>query len=545
MRRSAFHCLSTAARKLASDDRGNAMVLVAAAIIPLTAVVGGGLDIARIHLAQSRLSQACDAAALAGRRAMSNEDIETAKPEATKFFNFNFPQGYMNTTAFTPSITKPEVGTVKVEASTNVPTTIMRIFSYGNVPIKVDCNATQNFDNVDIVLVLDTTGSMTQNIAGTKDLTDGDSASRMYGLRQAVMALYDELKPAQDQLAAQGLRLRYGIVPYSSTVNVGKLIYAKSPNYIVSGNYAYYSRTPEKDKKGKFTGWNYGPVNYDISSYVSGGSLVTPTGDNGANKTLTWGGCIEERKTTSSILSTSSTTSIPSGAYDLDVDFIPNSSDTKWKPFLAGAYAGDDDYPSAIYDDDQRTSSTNGAKQYRPQMACPREASRLAVMSRSDMQNYVNSLYSDGGTYHDIGMNWGTRFISSGGIFGSDNPSEFGSPVLRPVNRYIIFMTDGLIDTGPLYTAYGLEKHHGRVTGGYSTDNDQTGRHKQRFLMACNAAKQKGISIWSIVFSPDTEDSLKTCASNDDQYAQSKNSADLIAKFKEIGKNIGALRLSK
>ncbi len=71
------------------------------------------------------------------------------------------------------------------------------------------------------------------------------------------------------------------------------------------------------------------------------------------------------------------------------------------------------------------------------------------------MQNYVNSLYSDGGTYHDIGMTWGARFISRRRIFGADNPSVFND---RPVNRYIIFMTDGILDTGPLYTAYGLEK---------------------------------------------------------------------------------------
>ena len=38
------------------------------------------------------------------------------------------------------------------------------------------------------------------------------------------MALYDELAPIQTQLEANGLRLRYGVVPYSSTVNVGALI---------------------------------------------------------------------------------------------------------------------------------------------------------------------------------------------------------------------------------------------------------------------------------------------------------------------------------
>ena len=85
--------LAAAGQRLARNERGNTMAVIAGAIIPLAAVFGGGLDVARAHLAQSRLSQACDAAALAGRRAMTTEDIETAKPEANKFFNFNFPQG--------------------------------------------------------------------------------------------------------------------------------------------------------------------------------------------------------------------------------------------------------------------------------------------------------------------------------------------------------------------------------------------------------------------------------------------------------------------
>ena len=176
-------------------------------------------------------------------------------------------------------------------------------------------------------------------------------------------------------------------------------------------------------------------------------------------------------------------------------------------------------------------------------MACPQEARRLGTMTRDQMQTYVNSLFSDGGTYHDIGMSWGGRFISPNGIFGGDNPSVFND---RPVNRYVIFMTDGILDTGTsIYTAYGLEKIDKRVTGGWTSDADQTARHKQRFLIACNAAKQKGVSIWSIVFASASETTLKSCASSDDQYAISANSTELIAKFKEIGKNIGALRLSK
>ena len=76
-------------RDLMHDQRGNAMIIAAAAIIPIMATIGGGLDISRAYLVRARLNQACDAGALAGRRVMTDEDIATATPEALKYFNFN------------------------------------------------------------------------------------------------------------------------------------------------------------------------------------------------------------------------------------------------------------------------------------------------------------------------------------------------------------------------------------------------------------------------------------------------------------------------
>ncbi|QNP43213.1 TadE/TadG family protein [Sphingomonas daechungensis] len=520
MRKSVFKHLATACRRLARDNRGNTMAIVAGAIIPLTAVIGGGLDIARAHLAQSRLSQACDAAALAGRRAMSNEDIETAKPEATKFFNFNFPQGYMGTAAFTPTITHPDVGTVKVVAATTVPTTIMKIFSRASIPINVDCDATQNFDNIDIVLVLDVTGSMDNSISGEK---------KIVSLRKAVMALYDELAAAQAQLTSQGLRLRYAIVPYSTNVNVGKLVYAANPSYFQTSP-SYQTRWPKSGG-----GYNYGSKSWDVTSYLAGTSVNVKNYIGGSNNNATWNGCIEERQTVSTITPTSSTAypDIPTGAIDLNIDKVPDgNANTKWVP----------SFPKVIYDPD---GSYLGDNHY-----CPVEAKRLNTMSRTDMQNYVNGLTPTGNTYHDIGMIWGARFISRGGIFAADNPSTFND---RPVNRYVIFMTDGILEPDSAgYYSYGVEKLDRRIVGGtYNTNvTDGNGsnlekRHTARWLMACNAAKQGGASIWSIGFGSSVPSALADCASNDDQVAVSTNSTELIAKFKEIGKNIGALRLSK
>lgn len=529
MRKTGLWQMASAARRLLRDNRGNTMAIIAGAIIPLTAVIGGGLDIARAHLAQSRLSQACDAAALAGRRAMSNEDIETAKPEATKFFNFNFPQGYLGTAAFTPQITKPDTGTVKVTAETTVPTTIMKIFKQGSIPIKVDCDATQNFDNIDIVLVLDVTGSMDETINGE---------AKIVSLRKAVMALYDELAAAQTQLSAQGLRLRYAIVPYAMTVNVGKLVRAVDPNYIAN-SWTYQSRDEEVTcgRRSCSTSYTYGPKTVDVSSFAAGNSFNTKDVIGGSNNYVTWNGCIEERQTVSSITPSSSSAfaDIPTGAHDLNIDEVPDgNANTKWGP----------QFWQIVY-------LPNGTN--RPEY-CVAEAKRLSVMSRTDMQNYVDSLRSRGGTYHDIGMIWGARFISRGGIFASDNPSVYND---RPVNRYVIFMTDGdLAPNSDYYNAYGVEYLDRRVMGGTYGQSVSSGngsnlekRHTVRFHMACNAAKQGGASVWSIGFSdPDdisSIDPIKKCASSDDQFALSTNSTDLIAKFKEIGKNIGALRLSK
>ncbi|WP_416365748.1 TadE/TadG family type IV pilus assembly protein [Sphingomonas aerolata] len=56
--------------RLARDTKGNVLAIVAAAILPMTAFIGAGLDLSRAYLVRTRLQQACDAGVLAGRRAM-------------------------------------------------------------------------------------------------------------------------------------------------------------------------------------------------------------------------------------------------------------------------------------------------------------------------------------------------------------------------------------------------------------------------------------------------------------------------------------------
>jgi len=652
--------LARLGNRLARDVAGNTLAIVAAAIIPLAALIGGGVDMSRAYMAQSRLQLACDAAALAGRRAMTTGAVDsTVRSEALKFFRFNFPTGESSSTtppygvaSFTPVVADGDDSAVVVTASTTVPTTLMGIFGYSSIPVSVNCNAKQDFVNTDVMLVLDNTGSMnclSSDSASTYCATE-KTGSKMSDLRDAVMSLYNTLVPTQTLLASHGLRLRYGIVPYSMTVNVGKLLpasYLKSDTWdyqsrqyawdgitynsnTVNGTWATTSSTATAWTQYNYYGadsktnnqcnnavpsdatsngsatttgsssstdssnvittltnqqrtqtvtqyqgvWGisdtsgsqrdcridvrtvtntqqrtntqtqtpaytltYKQVTYDISQYVQSTSNVTfPLGNGSSGTSAPWAGCIEERKSSSATI-TSSTTDIPSDALDLNLNSVPTSDpDTKWKPY----------WPDVSY---YRTANSSSATSgYATQDACPAQVSRLKPWDSTTLQSYLNSLVATGGTYSDIGMAWGGRLLSQTGIFASDNPATYGN---MPVARYLILMTDGYIDTGgTTYNAWGVEQNDRRVSGApYPGDTTDTANHMQRFSLLCSAVKNMGVQIYVIAFGAGVtgglDSTLLHCATDENKAKAVADKTALINQFTQIGKDIGALRLTK
>src|SRR5690606_35158420 len=271
-------------------------------------------------------------------------------------------------------------------------------------------------------------------------------------------------------------------------------------------------------------------------TYATGGSNNYKTEQEiiaagASSTTINWLGCIEERATVNTITSSSGTT-IPTGAFDLEINTVPTNESTRWRPFL----------PELIWrrnGTSNATSATHMPSQSDGMYACPSEARRLQAWNRTNLLNYVNGLASVGGTYHDIGMIWGARMISSGGIF-ADSPDVFGGV---PATRHIIYMTDGqLAPNLDSYTAYGVEQSDRRVTtnGNSST---QSANHLQRFRMICQAAKNNNTSVWVIAFATGLSTDMENCASNPDQASTSSNRDELIARFRQIGQQIGALRL--
>jgi hypothetical protein len=175
--------------------------------------------------------------------------------------------------------------------------------------------------------------------------------------------------------------------------------------------------------------------------------------------------------------------------------------------------------------------------------ACPTQAMKLTAMTsanRATFNTYIQSLNPVGGTYHDVGMIWGTRFISPTGIFASENTT---APNGSAISRHIIFMTDGIMEPNTsIYGFQGRETHHFRV--GSTNITELTARHQRRFLEACSAAKARNITVWVVSFGTSLTPQLQQCASGDKAF-QANNSTQLRQQFQSIAQQITRLRLSE
>ncbi len=68
--------------RLARDVRGNTLAIVGAALVPLSAMIGSGVDMSRAYMAKTRLQSACDAAAPNQRQSCRHFRSASGPPRA-------------------------------------------------------------------------------------------------------------------------------------------------------------------------------------------------------------------------------------------------------------------------------------------------------------------------------------------------------------------------------------------------------------------------------------------------------------------------------
>jgi len=189
-------------RAVVKDRGGATAVMVGATIIPMVGVTGLAIDTTRGYMLRAQLGHALDAAGLAGGKQLFADDMDAI---VQRFFDANFPDGYMGATITGPTTSVDTFGTtLTLNASAEINTTFMRLMGFNTMTVSVSSEIERTTRGMELVLVMDNTGSMR-------------SGGKITAMKDAAKALLDILFAGRETVDDFWV----GLVPYAVTVNVG------------------------------------------------------------------------------------------------------------------------------------------------------------------------------------------------------------------------------------------------------------------------------------------------------------------------------------
>ena len=149
-------------RWLHQNESGQSLIIIAFTVIGLVAIVGLAVDLGIMYVEKTRLGQAVDASALAGAHELPNEIA--AWDRAEEYLRINRYDLNDPDVTFTHGFPDdPYMGVyhyqLAVTGTKTVPLTFLRVLGFTTVDVTASAVG-ENANKLDIMLVLDTTGSM-------------------------------------------------------------------------------------------------------------------------------------------------------------------------------------------------------------------------------------------------------------------------------------------------------------------------------------------------------------------------------------------------
>ncbi|MCE9650597.1 MAG: VWA domain-containing protein [Parvibaculum sp.] len=188
-------------RRWLRDRRGSYAVIFALTLIPVLIAIGAAVDISQAYIVKQRLTRALDAAGLAvgGATGLPAAQIQTM---AQNYFNANYPSSKIGVPGTLSVTTSGNV--VNLSVSAVMPTSIMGIVGFNTLNISASSQVTRMGKKLEVVLVLDNTGSMA-------------SSSKLTTLKTAAKNLITTVSAAAVNVGD----VKVAIVPFTTQVNVG------------------------------------------------------------------------------------------------------------------------------------------------------------------------------------------------------------------------------------------------------------------------------------------------------------------------------------
>ena len=156
-----FQSIVKKALSFRKDDRGVIAMLFAILILPLLTVVAVGVDLSEFLVMKQELQAAVDAAALNVGQSPTLSNSATAT-QAQAFISANYPN--LSAIATLKSLTVTQsTSAVIVTANASMNTNFLQIIGYRTLGVTVSSQVSFAQNKMEVVLVLDNTGSMSQN----------------------------------------------------------------------------------------------------------------------------------------------------------------------------------------------------------------------------------------------------------------------------------------------------------------------------------------------------------------------------------------------
>lgn len=505
-------------RRFARDTRGNAAILFGLAIIPILLVVGAGVDYGRAITVRSAMSDAADSAALA-IGSWTNLSEAELRQKAKQFYQANYAST-LSSDVKSDFDVNFDGDDIVVTATAHVPTTFLRLANFNSLDVGITNRITTRQRNIELALVLDTTGSM-------------GSSGKMDAMKSAAKAMVNDLFGKQSVSDT----LDISVVPFAAAVNVGTD--KKDAHWI------------DRNAKSSVSQEDFGTKDNAFDLFKELRSV---------RSSWDWQGCVRERV---------------GAAYELTD--APSDQQTDPESLFAPYFAPDepdsdnDDgywYYNSYVDDDKcgerrsrdrtpQICQSYMGKYQRPTIDysgggpndnCPPQAITELSNSKSTVTNAINALQPNGNTVIPAGLLWGWRVLSPEAPFTEAEPYDEKERV-----KAIVLLTDGQNDIGApqnnhnrsYYNAFGFAAsgHLGSSSGYYAENelNDKT-------ATVCNNIKAKGIMIYTIGFrinDSTTQNLLRNCATKPDMYYNSPSNSELAAVFSDIAQGLSELRIAQ
>lgn len=507
-------------------ETSGAIVVAFALMAPIViGSAGMALDFAHAYLVQQRLAQAIDSAALAA--AASSTDPDVIKQKIEDFFDANYPPEKLGLT-FDPVVEVTD-GEIHVTGHAEYITFFLNVIGIDEIEVAADTTVHREVRGLEVVMVLDNTGSM----------SDLDKIGHLKTAAASFTnILFDRALEADD--------IKIGLVPYANGVRIGRYGLGKNPDGTTYNNGTVFVNLPSDvaytTNHDASSGWYGCVVEHNANNYDPAATYVTGSKGQLWKSGSRWDGHGWNPGATNNDPYPQDVSDEWEGTWDIYQYGTIGSTCTQYKCktfYTSGPNKGQCKTYYTSGSSNCQTWSYSFSANSKPNLNCPYTSVLPLTSDRSAILAQINTMQAHGNTLGDVGAVWGYRMLSPEEPFteGVDWDNEVWQ-------KAVLLMTDGINTRDGTYSNFWAASKNQLNVGDYD----------DRLEEVCQTLKDHGVTVYTVILGtngqyaePDanTKAVYERCASSPAQYYDAPTNEELENVFEDIARELSNIYISQ